>query len=508
MKKIYILLSLMLIALLGLCSCTRHEVGGDETSGNESTLSTDISAASSETTSAAVPFDPPEEFIVFKEYFEKGKYMQASRVAAKSVLSDAEVRAQIKLVIDTNLESFKQGVSEAVTEYMVRYQISDGKTYLAGLYGIGIDEFVNDENARLEAYRVFQEDELETVVISETLENIYTHCMIAFPEINFASSSTYRKCGDDCLTYHEFTYLLNALYEKGYIIIDANMLYDPDTGKSVRKLQLPKGKKPLIFTFDDVTYDSRKQGNGMVDKLIVDEDGYVCTYTKMSDGTEVISYDNELFPVLNAFVREHPDFTFRGARGTLFFTGFDGILGYRTQSEPLTDAEAALGLDRNAEIASAKIVVEAMRAEGWTFGSHSYNHRHMTRMSAPEFKEDTDMWLEEVGSIVGETQLFCWPYGDHTDANYNANLRKGELHEYLYNSGFRIFFGCGSARYVASEPDGLGIFTDRKGMTGNVLYYIEMEYKTYLRDYLYLIDPEKMWDPLRIPYKYMPPYKA
>lgn len=444
----------------------------------------------------------------FNAYVAAGKYMQASREAARLASGDNAARTAARAVMEAHADDFKAGITAAVTEYMVRYEIPEGKSYLSGLSGLGLDAHVASEGDRLEKYRASQEDTLEKVMVSQTLENIYTHCMIAFPEINFASSKTYRKCGDDCLTYHEFMYLLNSLYEKGYILIDANMLYDAETGKSVRTMMLPQGKKPLILTFDDVTYDSRKQGNGMVDKLIVDEDGYVCTYTKMQDGTEVISYDNEHFPVINAFVREHPDFTFHGARGTIFFTGFDGILGYRTQSEPLTEAEAALGLDRNAEIAAAKKVVAAMKEEGWTFGSHSYNHRHMTRMSAAEFKKDTDMWREEVGSIVGETQLFCWPYGDHTDSKYNANLRKGELHKYLYDNGFRIFFGCGSARYVASEPDGLGIFTDRKGMTGNVLYYIEMEYKTYLRDYLYLIDPDKMWDPLRLPYKYMPPYKS
>lgn len=457
---------------------------------------TDAIAAAAESTKA------------MSDYISRGKYMQASREAAALPADSTEARSAAGAMIGSHIDDFKAGVSSAVTEYMVRYKIADGKSYLAGLRGLGIDDHIAAEEARLEAYRVSQEDDLEKVTVSQTLENIYTHCMIAFPEINFASASTYRNCGDDCLTYHEFTYLLNSLYEKGYILIDANSLYDAESGKAVKSMMLPRGKKPLILTFDDVTYDSRKQGRGMVDKIILDEDGYICTYTKMADGTEVISYDNEHFPVLDAFVREHPDFTFHGARGTIFFTGFDGILGYRTQSEPLTDAEAALGLDRNAEIAEARRIVAAMKEEGWTFGSHSYNHRHMTRLSAANFKLDTDMWEAEVGSIVGPTQLFCWPYGDHTDANYNANLRKGELHKYLYDKGFRIFFGCGSARYVASEPDGLGIFTNRKGVTGNVLYYIEMEYKSYLRDYLYLIDPEKMWDPLRLPYKYMPPYKA
>lgn len=164
-------------------------------------------------------------------------------------------------------------------------------------------------------------------------------------------------------------------------------------------------------------------------KLIVDEDGYVCTYTEKADGSTVVAYDNEIFPVVDEYVRCHPDFTFHGARGTLFLTGFDGILGYRTQSEPVDAAEAALRLDREAEIREASKVVAAMKAEGWTFGSHSCDHRHMTRLSADEFKNDIDTWLGEVGSIVGETQLFCWPYGDHTDARYGADLRRGELHQ-------------------------------------------------------------------------------
>ena len=447
----------------------------------------------------------PAELEAFLAYVAKGKYMQASREAAR--LTDPDARGAAGTVISGNSGDFESGVTVAVTEYMVRYRIDDGKRFLEGLVGLGIDSHIAAESERLENYRIYQDAELESVVLSETLENIYTHCMIAFPEINFASSVTYRKCGDDCLTPAEFMYLLDSLYEKGYILIDANLLCGDDGG-IVRTLMLPKGKKPLVFSFDDVTYDSRKRGTGMVDKLIVDEDGYVCTYTEKADGSTVVAYDNEIFPVVDEYVRCHPDFTFHGARGTLFLTGFDGILGYRTQSEPVDAAEAALRLDREAEIREASKVVAAMKAEGWTFGSHSCDHRHMTRLSADEFKNDIDTWLGEVGSIVGETQLFCWPYGDHTDARYGADLRRGELHRYLYDSGFRIFFGCGSARYIAGEPDGLGVFTDRKGMTGDVLYYIEMGYEQYRRDYLYLIDPDAMWDPLRLPYKYMPPYKT
>ena len=441
-----------------------------------------------------------------QSYVTSGKFMKAAMSLSKISRNDSTTVDNAKALISANVQKFKDGITEAVTEYMVRYDIAEGQNFLIGLQGLGLDSHITSEAQRLEEYRKFQDVDLEKVNVTTTLENIYTHCLIAFPEINFASMSTYRKCGDDCLTPNEFRYLLGRLYELDYIIVDANLFYDAENDTFNRYLNLPKGKKPLIFTFDDVTYDSRKMGNGMVDKLIVDEDGYVCTYTKHKNGSVVVSYDNELFPIINSFVREHPDFTFRGARGTLFFTGFDGICGYRTQSEPVDNAEAALKLDRQSEIAQAKVVIEALRDEGWTFGSHSYHHWHLPRQSSAAIRRDTNMWLEEVGAIVGETTLYCWPFGDHT--NDDKNIRKNEDHKFLFDSGFKFFFGCGSARYISNELDGLGIFSDRKGVTGNVLYYIEMEYKSYLRDYLYLIDPDKMWDEYRLPYKYKPPYKA
>ncbi len=442
-----------------------------------------------------------EQYAEAKKLADKDNYKKATMALSKIDKNDFTAQANAKALINANLDKVKAGVTDAITEYMVRYEIAAGKAYIDALRGYGIDAHLDTEAKRLEDYRKFQEEGLVKVNLLDTLENIYTHCLIAFPEINFASKSSYSACGTDCLTPYEFKFLLQSLYDRGYIIIDANLVYNKEDDCPNYSMMLPEGKKPVIFTFDDVTYDSRKMGRGMIDKLIVDEFGYVCTYTKHKDGQEVISYDNELFPILDAFVREHPDFTFRGARGTLFFTGFDGICGYRTQSEPVDAAEAALKLDRQAEIAGAKVVIEALREEGWNFGSHGLNHSHMPRLSASTFKWEIDTWREEVGAIVGDTGLFCWPYGDHTSADGSVNLRKNAQHKYLFDSGFYFMFGCGSGRYLANEPDGLGIFSDRKGVTGQALLYIAAEYRTYVRDYPYLFDTEKIWDPLRLPYK-------
>jgi len=432
-----------------------------------------------------------------KAWADKNNFMQVALALSK--VKNVSASAEAKKMVSSRLSDFSLGITDAVTEFMVRYRIAEGKAFLNGLIGLGVDSHINSQNLRLEEYRKFQEEGLVRCSTLNTMENIYTHCLIAFPEINFASQQTYRWCGDDCLTVSEFKIILQALYDKGYIIVDANLFYDAENDKPVTTLYLPQGKKPLLLTFDDVTYDSRKQGRGMVDKLILDETGRVCTYTKQANGTELISYENEIFPIIEAFVRQHPDFTFRGARGTLFFTGFDGICGYRTQSSPINDAEAALRLDRQNEIRQATQVIEALRQEGWTFGSHSYAHGRMTSFSSARLRQDTQLWLEEVGAIVGETSLFCWPYGGHTAGT--VNLRKNEDHKFLFDSGFKFFFGCGANRYLANELDGNGIFSDRKAITGEALYYYYMGYTTYVREYSYLFDPNAVWDPWRVLYK-------
>lgn len=436
-----------------------------------------------------------------KAWIEKENYLMAVRCLAKAPSSE---KAEVKALIVKDLELFKSAVTEEITDFMVRYRINDGKVFLNALNGCGIDAHLASELQRLEEYRAFQEDDLVSVSTLNTLENIYTHCLIAYPDINFASERTYRWCGDDCLTPYEFMTIIQALYDKGYIIVDANLFYNAETDSPVTSLKLPKGKKPLLLTYDDVTYDSRKDNRGMVDKLIVDENGRICTYNEFADGSSEISYGNEIFPLIEAFCRKHPDFTFRGAKGTLFFTGFDGICGYRSQSEPLDEAEAALGLDRQDEVRKAKFVIENLRDEGFSFGSHSYNHHRMPKYTDSELRWDTTHWLEEVGAIVGETPLFCWPYGGHTLGN--VSLRSNDGHKYLFNSGFKFFFGCGAGRYLANEPDDHGIFSDRKAITGEILYFYKMGYKTYLREYSYLFDPNSVWDPARVPYMYLPPY--
>ncbi len=393
-----------------------------------------------------------------------------------SVDKDDELNYKTALEKAKELEAdAREGISYKVNTYLCKFDIDGARSYIETLASkLGDSDFINEEKNRIEAYYTEQTD---LVTFEGPVEHLFTHCLIAYPELCYSSPSMTASLDEDCITPLEFTNILNALYEKDYILIDINMLInETEDGVEIGEIKVPRGKTPFVFSVDDVTYDSRKMHTGMVDKLIVGEDGRVCTYTMHEDGTEVISYENECFPIIDEFVRQHPDFTFRGARGTLCNTGFDGVFGYRTQNDPKEDVDPAY------EKEQALLVAQALKDEGWTFASHSYGHAQMGDCTVDFVKEDTDKWIAEVTAIVGETKIMVWPYGN--------SIRSGEAHEYLYDSGFRLFCGVGIKPFVAKEPDGLGIFMDRKALDGYSL-------RNRRDKYMYLFDTEEVWDPLR-----------
>jgi hypothetical protein len=43
-----------------------------------------------------------------------------------------------------------------------------------------------------------------------------------------------------------------------------------------------------------------------------------------------VTGDYDMVPILEKFVAQHPDFSYRGAKAVLALTGYNGLLGYRT----------------------------------------------------------------------------------------------------------------------------------------------------------------------------------
>ena len=284
------------------------------------------------------------------------------------------------------------------------------------------------------------------------LYHAFFHFLIAYPDVAYANS--YGKNLDrDCVTPTEFRRSLEEFYINDFVLMNLNdyVEINEDGTVSRKTVMVPVGKKPLILSFDDINYYSNTLGYGVCDKVVLDRDGKLAMLTVLKDGTERVTYDNDVIPILEGFCEEYPDFSPFGDKGLLSITGYDGVLGYRTHSE---------SPNRESEIEAVTPVVQALKDSGWYFGSHSYSHFHMQenkKVDLARVKSDTQQWLDEVGSLVGETSIYIFPYGERPpwdDAKFLS----------LLDDGFPLLMGVGITKPDAPPYSKLSeryFFTDR-----------------------------------------------
>lgn len=315
-----------------------------------------------------------------------------------------------------------------------------------------------------------------TVVYPGPVQHIFFHPLIAYPERAFDGDYQSRGFNEYFVTIPEFKRIIAALYRNDFVLIDYNDIVEADPVNGIlnfKTIRLPAGKKPLILSIDDLNYYPYMLANGMVSRLVLDKDGQVAAATVNDDHTTTISYDNEIIPILDGFVRQHPDFSYQGAKGIIALTGYEGVLGYRTN-------------DRNSpnytnEEKQARAVIKQLKATGWSFASHGYGHLDAKKASLPRLMADTAKWQAEVGTLVGPTNIYIFPYGSRVDP--------GDIRfKYLQQAGFKIFCPVGSGPYVRSSPQFL--IMDRRHIDGISL----LTQANLIRD---LFDSEPIVDPIR-----------
>lgn len=312
-------------------------------------------------------------------------------------------------------------------------------------------------------------DKLDLVEYKGKIEHVFTHCLIAYPELGFGAGGTY---DIDCISVYEFKKIIQSMYDKGYILVRPSDFVEEYTEDGITKvrqkpIKIPQGKKPVVFSIDDMVYDSRKLGNGMVDKLIIDEQtGNIKTYTKMKNGEIIISDDNECIPIIDNFVKEHPDFSYNGAKLTLALTGFEGIFGYRTYRDSPNKAS---------EIVEAKKIAQKLIESGYEFASHSYKHGHMKSASLEDITDDMTKWKNEVQSILGVKIIaYVYPYGEAS-----SYLSLDQKNKVLFDAGFRVFCGVSSTPFFYVNSKEGYIFMDRRPFDGNSLRKRITEYEPF-----------------------------
>lgn len=318
---------------------------------------------------------------------------------------------------------------------------------------------------------------------NQVVEHLFFHPVIAYPQWAFhdCSSTQSQKEGLDdwMVTVDEYNKILNNLYEKGYILVAIEDVWSEvtdDTGTHMVRntLMLPEGKKPLVISFDDVNYYDYMLEQGFTSKLVLGEDGQIwaeCTdpYTQET----FLTQDLDATTILDQFVLEHPDFSLNGAKAIFSLTGYQGILGYRTQDDRSLAADdpkrPEFDAYRQSEIEAVQPVIQRLRETGWTFGSHTWGHINLgsTTRTLESVQSDTQRWLDEVGSLVGPTQVLFYPHGARPDGN--DVTQTGPMFQYLHSMGFRIFASVGIESYSKIKTDISAVICDRLHPDGTTL---------------------------------------
>ena len=339
--------------------------------------------------------------------------------------------------------------------------------------------------------------------------HIFYHSLVVDPERGFA--------GDDSLaagfkqwmtTVDEFNKITQAMYDNGYVLVrlrdlvtqttdaNGNVHFVPNT-----ELKLPQGKKAFVMSMDDLSYYHSYDGRGIASKLVLDENGKpTCEYVQ-ADGTTVTgAYD--YIPLLDQFIAEHPDASYKGAKGMIALTGYNGILGYRTDiayktRENLTsdqqawlDAHPDFNWDN--ECAEAKKVADAIKADGWEFASHTWGHIRIGDASLERIQTDTEKWRTYVEPLVGPTDTIIFAHGQDL-SDWHDYSGENEKFNYLKSQGYNFYCNVDSTQYFLQIRDNY-VRQGRRNLDGYRLWNDVHGEKNRTSD---LFDASQILDPRR-----------
>lgn len=215
------------------------------------------------------------------------------------------------------------------------YQLSQGYYYDEAL--ALLDQAGDLRSAQTDALRreIAQKQAELVPYEGDQFYHVFFHSLIV--DTDRAFDGDYDSAGYDLYmtTVSEFQAMLPKLQAAGFILYDITDLVEFRDGEAVRReILLPPEKKPLVISVDDVNYYKYMEGDGFAQRLDVDEEGRVVTVV---DGQP--TYDGDVMPILNAYVAEHPEFSWQGAKGVVAITGYEGAFGYRITD--LEDYDAA-----------------------------------------------------------------------------------------------------------------------------------------------------------------------
>ena len=333
----------------------------------------------------------------------------------------------------------------------------------------------------------------------EQITHVFFHTLIKDTSKAFDGDSDSDGYNQYMTTIDEFNKIIQSMYDKGYVMVSPHDMatVNEDGTMSRGSIMLPPGKIPFVLSQDDVSYYHYMDGDGFASKLVIDENGDVKNEYIEDDGS-VSTGDYDMVPLIDTFVKEHPDFSYHGRKGILAMTGYDGVLGYRTDiayktGKNLQDDQKKFlrdhpDFDYKQEVKNAKKVAAAMKAEGWEFASHTWGHKNVASTSLKDLKRDTKKWKKYVAPVLGKTDMNIFAFGADIRSweGYSSDNAK---YEFYKSQGYRYFCNVDSSQYFVQITDDY-FRQGRRNLDGYRMYYNpEM-----LSD---LFDVSEVWDSSR-----------
>lgn len=339
------------------------------------------------------------------------------------------------------------------------------------------EDLASEETAQL-AEKIAQARQ-SLVKYEGKISHVFFHSLIVYPELAF--DGDYRSTGYNMwmTTRDEFVAMLPKLQERGYVLYDIEDLLQVDENGQVvpKDIYLPPDKMPLILSVDDVCYYDYMQTDGFAQRLTLNDNGDVVTVVRDAAGQEQETYDGDVMPIVDEYVKAHPEFSYHGAKGIVAVTGYQGAFGYR-----ITDLE---GDALTEAIAQTKAVADRLKATGWRIASHSYTHNGYFRdgsVTMEQLISDTTRWQQLIAPAVGETNIFISPFGVHFKA-------EDERFRYLVEQGFTIY--CPVSTGMALTFNGDNMVEDRFNLDG----YTMLKKPELVKELFF--DPAEVLDPRR-----------
>ncbi len=317
----------------------------------------------------------------------------------------------------------------------------------------------------------------------DQVPHIFFHTLVKDSALAFDGDSDEAGYNQFMTTIDEFNKIIETMYEKGYVMVSLHDMatVDKDGNVTQGQIRLPEGKTPFVLSQDDVSYYHYMDGDGFAQKLIVDKDGTIRNTYVEADGSISIG-DYDMVPLIDRFVEEHPDFAYHGHKGVLALTGYEGVLGYRTdevyktkEASRLTEYQTKFleenpDFDYEQEVKDARKVAEAMKDDGWEFASHTWGHINPLAVGYDGVVKDTERYKANIEPIIGETDILIFAFGADI-GDWQMYSDANEYFTYYKSQGFNIYCNVDGSRTYWVQFGSNYMRCGRRNLDGYAMYY-------------------------------------